>query len=791
VGLDQASLNVLLGCNPTSDILPNRSLAAEEFRSFKVRCLSSDFKESSWTPEWFSGLQRQYRGVTKAELSMYGYIGRGEVQRQFAFGFSLLPPNVREFVRCVLVDELCLNKYDNPKLLTALKELSELAKHHGPLLFGEHWPYLTETHLLFGAEPMTDDAAERMLEQFSDWVFHPKEEDEPGSLREEVIMRGLDLFFSRLPRTEAADFDKFVTNPSIWLANGASDAQEKLLGTKKTKFASYLGASRDDIQRRLLSEAPPSYRFLEKRERGKIRNLVSGANDLNDQMAFLGMNLTDTVYDTASSSLGKGWSLDSWLRWANNMRKELAVGIDQSTFDHVPSMRVLQKVVDLLADKGAGDDPFAMRVAACLKARFSQGTIHASLGSRNLSLPHKRGVLSGWNWTALIDTIVNVAEVLGIFEKLGINYDISGEAPPSLQGDDLLLWVQSWSRALNLVHAYRQVLPVNPNKFFLDMTRMEYLRLVLTPTGRFGYFWRALPSILYANAWSGGKVVASAIASKWSLIHGRGAQLSKAIRGCVRDLCGHLACTADAARRLLQTPTSIGGLGVFCFGEKPLLTRADGAVALRTPKVVSVGGRELQANTFDRLAKEDQRLAISNGASWFQDDWMGDVCAKSVAAGVVMKQKPSEEREVLADPQPVDYGKMFMTGWSNEPPPRPLIDNFFLEEAIRKAMAQKDLERVLSFFEFKDRANIKYRYSHWARNVWFDWVLGRLVVPVGHCWGDAADVNPWVRRALRKDGNFGVIPTFGHSRAAVRARMTRVECRSAFLFRDLRLRFRG
>jgi hypothetical protein len=139
-------------------------------------------------------------------------------------------------------------------------------------------------------------------------------------------------------------------------------------------------------------------------------------------------------------------------------------------------------------------------------------------------------------------------------------------------------------------------------------------------------------------------------------------------------------------------------LGVFCFGEKPLLTRADGAVALRTPKAVSVGGRELQANTFDKLAKEDQRLAISNGASWFQDDWMGDVCAKSVAAGVVMKQKPSEEREVLADPQPVDYGKMFMTGWYNEPPPRPLIDNFFLEEAIRKAMAQKDLERILGFF---------------------------------------------------------------------------------------------
>jgi len=320
---------------------------------------------------------------------------------------------------------------------------------------------------------------------------------------------------------------------------------------------------------------------------------------------------------------------------------------------------------------------------------------------------------------------------------------------------------------------------------------MEYLRLVLTPTSRFGYYWRALPSILYANAWSGGKVVSSAIASKWSLIHGRGATLSKTIVGCVRDLCGHLACKADEARRLLQTPTSLGGLGIFCFGERPLLTHKDGAIALKTPKITQVGGRELQAGTFEMLTKDDQRMAISNGASWYQDDWMGDVCAKSVAAGVIMKQKPIEEREVLAPIEPVDYDSMHHVGWSDEPPPTPVIDNFFLEEAVRKAMGEKDLRRVMSFFECKDHESIEFRYHKWARNVWFDWILGRLTVPVGRCWGDASDINPWIRKNIRRSGGYGVTPTLGRSRAAVRARMVRVECRSAVIFKDLRLRFRG
>lgn len=794
VGLSAAGLNVLLGRDIVQDILPNETTAAKDYSRFKKRCLAKDykleFKKSEWTPDWFGGLQKQYRGVTAADEAKYGFIGQGEVRRQFAFGFSLMAPARRAHLYSIFVEDLKLNLMSNEYLLTALKELSDLAKHHGTALFGEDWAFFAETHLCFGAEPMTSSAAKRMMEQFRDWVYTPKEEDAEGSLRERIIMDGIDIFFGQLGSTEPASFDDFVAFPSRWLANGASDAPEHIPGAKKTKFASFAAASRKDLESRLLSESAPTYRFLEKRERGKIRNLVSGANDLNDQMAFLGMNLQEEVYKVASSSLSKDWSLDEWIKWSGNMHTELGVPVDQSTFDHVPSLRVLQHLINKLADKGAGSDPFAQRVARALKARFGRGVIHAELGEERLTLPHLRGVLSGWNWTGLIDTILNKAEFEGILKHLGLASTMA-TGKSAFQGDDVLFWVKSWSTALNIVYAYKEVLPVNPSKFFLDLQRVEYLRLVLTPNRRYGYFWRALPSILYANAWAGGKVTSAGIGSKWSLIHGRGATLARARDGCARDLAGHLRCTRGEALRLMATPVALGGLGMFSEDQRPLLTTAQGALAVKTPSVVEVGERRLQRGTFDSWTKVQRNIVIQNAATWFRDEWMADVGAKSIAAGIAMKKAPEEVREVLTAVEPLNHIEVMKVGWSHERSPEPLIDGLFLEEAVKKGMRERDIERICSLFAPRYKGIIKERWHKWARNVWVDWILGRLIPTIGRVWGDASDFNPWFKKKVEKTGLISCVPTHGYSRSAIRSRMCMIECKTARMESDIRTRFRG
>jgi hypothetical protein len=689
---------------------------------------------------------------------------------------SLLPAGTRLGVVAVWRD-LGLERRSNGELFVLLKELGELAKHHGDVLFGPLWPFLVDWQLSFGAEPTTGQARAEFKELLRAWVFDPKPEDVEGSMRENIIMRGLAKVREELMplRRMGLPWDEWVRSPSRWLVNGASTV-EGLPGTRKNKFSTYLGRTDAELRHDLLDTSDPHYHVFDKRERGKHRNLVSAPWSLYVQMSFLGDVGENLIYSHIPTSLSKEFGLEHWLGWQSLMGQRLMVPVDQSKFDHVPSGRVLDAAFKLIVDICCvAGDVDRIAVGKLLLRRLRHGTI----SYEDLELPHRRGVLSGWRWTALIDTVINYAEYLGLCEEIGV--------PPApkdqccFQGDDALFPVSGWSAAAELVEAYRAALPVNPAKFFLRFGETEYLRLVLTPQKRFGYFARVASGLMYANAWSGGKLDASSIAATWSTVAGRGADMRACKRRCAADLSGMLRCRLEESWSLLGTPAAVGGLGFWDFGAKRWMK-------LVTPKVVEAGARKVQGTAWGDLpdlARQRISGVLSERLQIDVDD-VADV-AEQLVTGLEVKggRVAAEERSFVARAER-DVGTLPRNGLVL-PTPRALVDAMFLRGLLRTRMRRGDAS-WLELFHVEDRGRVQSAYRSLPRSLWFDWATGGLSAPVGKRFGDAGDVLRWIRSSLDARG---YLPVGNCTTARYRLRQLRLEWESACAFVDLRSRMRA
>lgn len=110
------------------------------------------------------------------------------------------------------------------------------------------------------------------------------------------------------------------------------------------------------------------------------------------------------------------------------------------------------------------------------------------------------GILSGWRWTALIDTIVNLAEVDMAERYANLNNYQLKIRELNAQGDDDWFKLNSYSDGVALWLIYESFgLNVNPGKFFLSKTRDEYLRRVLDKDKITGYPARSVTALMFRN----------------------------------------------------------------------------------------------------------------------------------------------------------------------------------------------------------------------------------------------------------------------------------------------------
>jgi len=701
--------------------------AGSDVNVAEVSSGSMHMKRADWTDEWFQGIQQKYRPT--AEVHKGFPIGKGPPRVQLA-GALHEKWGVMVSRKHVLAELLALgfDSIPNAWLVPLFKELSEVAKKWGELLWPKYWMDFVGFEAFFGAPPVKGADFAPQLEA---WVFTPKPEDGKGSDRRRVVEEGLrEVARRQFTFEEQLSVDEFLRSPSKWLANGASTGV-RLEGSKGTKFSTYLASSREELLADLMSTAAPKNVVNPKRERTKTRNTISSDWDLYLQMKYLCQGVENAMESVFPTTLGnKLPQIARWNMWRRKLGKSIGVPIDQSTFDHVPWMEIIISMIRMLCESARRKSPepeFHARLTEILIERIRKGTVNWE----GHSWRHVRGLLSGWALTSALGTLMNFIELVGIVVVTRGTMPQLDEL--CLQGDDDLIFSNSWAAAVTLVKTYMRVLPVNPGKFFISSQRTEFLRMVITTDRVTGYAARAIPSLYYANAWAGGKMSVQSTVSSWSRLVQRGCDPALVREHAIRDVAGFVRAPRKHIEDLLATPKAVGGLGMEvraggkwrCVDESAI--REDGPFETR----------RVAATDPDRVPPKVRRVAVASMQSHgghLRDYDHAAGAAEAVLAGVQGQSWSAElDSKVSIKPVAVRSVPGLLTGhFVDVSPPKVVIDAMFLAPVLRRLL-KRGWEAVSELFHPSDKARVRARWSAWSRGVWFDWVCGRLK-PKG--WAD-------------------------------------------------------
>nr|QIJ70132.1 RNA-dependent RNA polymerase [Keenan toti-like virus] len=752
-----------------SDLLPSSSRAAAEYADLVLRSRLGQVESTEWSEAWFSGLTRKYRPMYAKSSSPRCPFGHGSATIILDLAWDLLPDDVRDEMseRC---QDMLLSRLPNSKLLSVLKELGDLAKHAGDV-FSKHWRFYVNWELCFGAPPLDEAARRAFADQVEEWVFTPKDEDTAGSDRERLLLHGLDLLREHVPRMVGVPrppVGEWLRSPSRWVTSGASTVSG-VDGVQRSKLSTYMSRTQDELLDDLNDQSQPVYVATVKRERGKHRNIINAPWSLFLQQSFVCDGVEDHVRRYLPMSGGKRFGCADWDRWVRDLNESVAVPIDQSKFDHVPSGRVLHRFVDWLLDVAAGDDHDRSVIAEVCKKRHRQGVV-TYLGR---SWPHARGVLSGWRITSLLDTVINVAEAFAV-------HSLVGRAMPDrtrmcFQGDDTLLLEKGWTAAYDVVRTYVKYLPVNPKKFFLDNGRTEYLRYVITSAGRLGYPIRAVASTVVAQAWqSGSSFSPASLLSTWSILCSRGMNRSKTLVHATRDVSAFMRSSLQSVRDYLSTPACMGGFGCADLA-------AGDCMSLQCSHQTLEGEWDPVSQRFaewDSMSRAARSTLVRKARTLGLDSEV----ARGLGECLVAVREP--EKKIRWWFQKVDLSEWLSVGIRSSgldrdvrrmrrqgvewPPPRFTVDPLFAtaalksfgEDALRQMCDASELDRILRAREAM------------PRHVWWDW-LRRKDPPIGpNFWGASQEARAF---GLEQARLYGMYPHGTFSTGALRRRLFDLE----------------
>jgi len=110
---------------------------------------SLELKKENWSQEWFKGLQRKYQPASET-TSSYPF-GTGIPRSQLSL-FLSVSKNRTHVAR--VWKELSLDLLPNSWMVPIMKQLTEVAKKQGEILWPSFWKDLVGFELYFGAPPI-------------------------------------------------------------------------------------------------------------------------------------------------------------------------------------------------------------------------------------------------------------------------------------------------------------------------------------------------------------------------------------------------------------------------------------------------------------------------------------------------------------------------------------------------------------------------------------------------------------------------------------------------------------
>lgn len=393
-----------------------------------------------------------------------------------------------------------------------LRSLSEFFKKRGEAVEPK-WRLLVDLHRLSDYLPYPEET--EFVDDIRDWVQRSPKHTWNGD--EELWYSNFRKSFrkvlhrsGKMPRV-VRNMDWFCKNADIWCTAGSGfepevgnlyvydNLREEEEKVKKNKWSVRWNLSSGKIKRLLTKRRKQICKAVAKSEPGKVRAVVSSDLSLYLKMSFVSLFLDQVLAGREDSTLFMNDKQRAQL-WQNmGIDDTWRMPIDQSEFDKNVTKRqvmiALNEIKLLLEEFNAG--PEILSTMDEIIYAIDGGLIFVG----GESIEYRNGILSGWRWTALLDTLINLTELEmaqdWVRENSTITINLLGY---NAQGDDDWIKVKTKKEAIALWLAYESFgLYVNPGKFFLSKTRDEYLRRVMENNVITGYPARSITSICFRS----------------------------------------------------------------------------------------------------------------------------------------------------------------------------------------------------------------------------------------------------------------------------------------------------
>ena len=716
--------------------------------------------------------------------------------RGLSLAFEVLPFEYKNQVYQVMKTIGVFNQKTEKGLRPVLKELSDVAKKHGDILFEGYWKLLVNWENLGGYLEIPEMSL--FKPDIREWVTgvmeHKMINPETMALDEdhflETLSEGMMDFYNQGPNLKggikkAMTIKEYAADPSIWMSSGSSMSNfvehnkaiyaldvktGKYKKAKKTKSRTGLALGPDEVEEILRTKEPKrlaQYNVaIPKAEPGKVRAVVNSALEMFLRMDYVSVFLETAMKGHPMTTLyySEEQMFDMWERMGNEAKdlNGIKIPLDQSHFDWQQNMKMIEafcKVTEnyirISMDPGeVKDDLLWVMDSICQGMYKLQGVVVID----DEVIKVEKGVLSGWRWTALIDTVFNLGEMHCARKMIGT---IAPNLPSGVtdligQGDDDKVMCSSAGYAAALTIAYDIMnFEINPGKFFVDNIRDEYLRQVSEPGLVCGYLVRGINTILWRNPGSSdppaGLLRAGDQLKAWNKLINRGGNESRILQLLLRDISKGNGLTRDEVQHLLRTPVTVGGLGYLLNEPSEVwLSFKPGEVIYNT-KIKTAGLNGLRSEL--KVWKERYGREFTNDER--SEAVLDRLDVSSFAEREVVEGKVTETP--FKRMSNMTWDKNFLSVQYDGPPLSARVREEY-PRILGKYVLQKELEDKNGFEYVQDKwidptmsEFSKRIYARGGRRIWTDWILDKLPfkTPIVPGWREEA-VSLCYRRVISR-----------------------------------------
>lgn len=474
--------------------------------------------------------------------------------------------------------------FDQPRL----KEVSQYLKGAGPDADPD-WRLLVDCETLFGWRPT--EGGREIWEKVKNWVnndFSPSLGVDDHQY-EQYLRAAMQELLKPGPRSKKNDMtlQEFCQNVSLMGTSGSSFCPEDKtdiavtykganIDIDKNKYATTLSMDTNERVARMRQMLRQKAKVSIKTELyPKVRLIVSSDYWTSMKMRYIRTFLDDWLRESGWSTL---WSSKTQLfdMWRKSCTDEgLNVPIDQTAFDHKVNKHkqiriILDEIRMLIRREGNQDQKDIMETVIYA---MEKGKVYYNAPDGKYSTDWESGILSGWDWTALLDTMLNYCEYLiaKMYLKDKHNYELDTRLI-NVQGDDQNFKTNNYESGLRYWLAMCcQGLDINPAKNFFSHNHNEYLRKGMTKENINGYPSRMVNAMCWVYPGSRDKydtlTKLKNMCDKWVKL---GERMNTDLTTLLSDDLKGAKIPKNLCRAYIHSPVTLGGLGVNPTNNKKM-----------------------------------------------------------------------------------------------------------------------------------------------------------------------------------------------------------------------------